>query len=194
MSPNNSSATNPGRRRCTEARAANDYPGCLRTRKITPQTARGRPVFALISGGCDVYYDGGSEEEVGRHSVRLTKCVEGGGVLMGQTNMLAFALQAAVCVPLKTKRGPSVKKGFLSLEMYKNVSLSSVAVSNLGDSKQIQTWKVTVESLLLLILMAPLVCHRSFWHSRQGQGFTYPQHRSSHRGTTNRSASDPLPA
>lgn len=29
---------------------------------------------------------------------------------MGQTNMSAFALQAAVCVPRKTKRGPLVKK------------------------------------------------------------------------------------
>lgn len=35
------------------------------------------------------------------------------------------------------------------------------AVSKLGDSKQIGIWEITVESQLL-ILMAPLVCHRSF--------------------------------
>lgn len=39
-------------------------------------------------------------------------------MFMGQTNMLAFALQAAVCVPRKTKRGSLA----ISPEMCKNVS------------------------------------------------------------------------
>lgn len=159
MSPNNSSATNPGRRRCTEARAANDYPGCLRTGTITPQTARGRPVFALISGGCDVYITsrvgGGSRAEQ-----RKTNKVRGGRRCVDGSNKHVGVRPPGCCLcsAENQKRPLSKKKEKVFFLCFFPLKCVKMCLCHQSPPKAGDVWKITVESLLLFILMAPQVC------------------------------------